>query len=757
MKKKMLIVVLAVMTALCAFSATACGTSLFKVSFIVDNEIYHVLETGGKEQLTLPATPTKEGYNFDGWYFDKDVWQRPFTASSLLEVFLAGDTSVYAKFSEAHTHAHTEQVVAPTCTEKGYTIYTCACGDTYTANEVEALGHVEEQLYAPTVTCTQAGLTAGTKCSTCNVILEEQQKVEATGHDYTQTIVAPTCTQEGYTTYACACGVSYTDNIVEALGHDFDEEIIAPTCLTKGYTIYTCDCGYEYIDSEVEATGHSYSEEQINNNCTLDGYTIYTCDCGASYVGEFESATGHDYTIVVTMPSCTEAGKTECECSCGDTHTSTFGSALGHVEVEMPAVEPTCTESGLTAGVKCSVCNEIFTAQREVEAIGHSYTSVVTDPTCTEQGYTTHSCNYCDDEYTDTYTQTISHNYVGGYCSVCNAPQVATQLYTRVDANGTQNAQGQYILFGSYPQTDVTESMGSTLSSYKGTLPTSSNSGTWTSYGYYISGSVTNFMWYKDITHTDGNKYRAVYFTSYRPYYTTGSSGSTYQDDNGYTTSTVYWFKYEPIKWRILSESGGKATLLAEMIIDSQAYQNTYTYSGSSYYATDEQGNILTDGQGNKIYANNYAYSTIREWLNDDFYNTAFSIAEQGIIQTTTVDNSVASTLYSSNPYVCENTQDKVYLMSAEEMTRTAYGFNSEYYDYDEARERQNTDYAKVQGAWTYTSSSYYGNGSWWLRSPYGDYSDYARYVFSDGYVDSGSSVYITNLGVVPALQIELS
>ena len=102
--------------------------------------------------------------------------------------------------------------------------------------------------------------------------------------------------------------------------------------------------------------------------------------------------------------------------------------------------------------------------------------------------------------------------------------------------------EGNYIYFGEYPQTKVTDgSITNALRSAAGTLPTSSNSQAWTSYGYYINSSVSNYMWYIDLTYS-GEKYRGVYFTSYRPYWTDeiSSAGNSYQDDNGYSTSTVY-------------------------------------------------------------------------------------------------------------------------------------------------------------------------------------------------------------------------
>ncbi len=289
------------------------------------------------------------------------------------------------------------------------------------------------------------------------------------------------------------------------------------------------------------------------------------------------------------------------------------------------------------------------------------------------------------------------------------------QLYTR---------SGSTIYFGEYPQTRVTDgTITAALNGMRGTLPTSLNSRDWTSYGYYIYGDVTNFMWYIDLEYS-GEKYRGVYFTSYRPDYTISPSPISYsQDNNGYSTGTVYWFKWEPIKWRILTESDGKAMILSELMLDSQQYD--YDYDGS--------------------YSNNYANSTIRRWLNDTFYNTAFGDTQQAIIETTEVDNSVYSTGYSSNPSTSENTFDKVFLLSYREANNSSYGMTST------TRHKQGSDYCKAQGSLTDSN----GNGNWWLRSPYIYYRNNASFVNFDG-IPGSNGVYDTTYGVVPALWINL-
>ncbi len=290
-----------------------------------------------------------------------------------------------------------------------------------------------------------------------------------------------------------------------------------------------------------------------------------------------------------------------------------------------------------------------------------------------------------------------------------------------VTASAASYTVGDIIEFGSYPQTRVTDS----------TLLTSLNSQTltWVSYGYYSgtgsSGSQTqsDYMKYADITY-GGNKYRAVKFTSYRPYYTTASSSASNsnQDDNGYSTSTIYWFKYEPLEWRVLDPSTG--LLMCESIIDSQ-----------HFYPNEEYPT--------------WANSSVRTWLNGLFYSTAFTSTEQSSISSSTV----STPDYNDNDGGVDTT-DKLFLLSREEVTTASYGFSSSTSTNDTARGAQGSDYAKCQGLYVYNSvGEYYGNSNWWLRSPGYD-SYYASFVNFYGYVDYFSYVCLTFIGVRPAFRI---
>jgi len=217
---------------------------------------------------------------------------------------------------------------------------------------------------------------------------------------------APTCEEDGETTFTCACGDMYTTPI-EAIGHAWDDGVIDPdsTCSTEGVLTYTCgNCG----GTKTEAVGMKEHElevkqEQVDATCTEAGTTeIRGCkNCDYTEGGEEIPALGHKEVIDAAVdPTCTETGLTEgkhCEV-CGEVLVAQETvAALGHTEVIDAAVDPTCTETGLTAGKHCDVCGEVIVAQEEIPAKGHRWSSVVTtSATCTEDGYITITCGNCD-------------------------------------------------------------------------------------------------------------------------------------------------------------------------------------------------------------------------------------------------------------------------------------------------------------------------------------------------------------------------
>lgn len=235
-----------------------------------------------------------------------------------------------------------------------------------------------------------------------------------------------------------------------------------------------------------------------------------------------------------------------------------------------------------------------------------------------------------------------------------------------------------------------------------------------------------------------------------------------------YGTTTRY-FKVEPIKWRVLTDNySGKKLLLAEEILTANV----------PYYKYKSSSNRRTVGSDTSIDSNNYKYSQIRAYLNGlDYYydtsstettkkteytgkgflQTAFTQDAQALIAETVVDNSPETTGDSESTYAtkyaCENTTDKIFLLSESEAINSDYGFAA--YDSSgkgNARIRFPTDYAKANYA---DASSTDGcGGVWRLRSPLYDRWVCTRRVFNNGSTTYYNFVDDASLGVVPALSI---
>ena len=333
----------------------------------------------------------------------------------------------------------------------------------------------------------------------------------------------------------------------------------------------------------------------------------------------------------------------------------------------------------------------------------HVHTEVIDPavaPTCTGTGLTEGKhCSVCNEILVaqTVVDALVAHNYIDGCCTICGV----VQFYVR---------DGNYIYFGEYPQTIKADDVTIT--------------DTQDDRGYYLG--------------SDGCYYAKVTATPYH-------SSITFSTGASVTSDIVYYFKVEPIRWRVLSEDGETAFIFCDSIIANMAYDNEFD--------------------------SNYKNSDVRAWLNETFYNTAFTELQQQIIITTMVDNSLESTGNWENSYVCENTEDKVFLLSLTEVTNSEYGFSSDLYENDTARRIQASDYTRAMGALMDDSVFYYGNGHWWLRSPNNYSNGYVTCIDRDGSKaglqgessSTGGSAYkfstktVTKYnGVVPAMWIEL-
>ena len=233
-----------------------------------------------------------------------------------------------------HIAAFTDTVVAPTCTEQGYTHHVCTVkGCTYAPVDdtyVAATDHtwVNTQTLPPT--CTEQG-TQFYKCSVCGATRTE--KIAPLGHDLSRCDLKPaaTCTQPGRAVGTCArCGVQI-DEVIPAKGHDYSyaETSVAPTCTEPGHYKGTCPtCGKDY-DDVVPALGHDWGEwvTSIEPTVSTVGYRYHVCNrdgCGYREGEDIPKLHTHtwDAGVVTQKPTATEPGVRTYTCTvCGQTRT----------------------------------------------------------------------------------------------------------------------------------------------------------------------------------------------------------------------------------------------------------------------------------------------------------------------------------------------------------------------------------------------------------------------------------------------------
>ena len=198
-----------------------------------------------------------------------------FDCTSLTDVYYAGSKAQWKAISissngnddlltanihynyVSHTHSYKDVVTAPTCTEKGYTTHTCACGNSYVDTYVDALGHAwDNGKVTKEPTETETGVKTFT-CTRCGETKTEVIPALSHEHSYKTVVTAPTCTAKGYTTHTCACGDSYVDTYTDALGHAWDGGKVtkAATETEDGVKTFTCTRCSETKTETIPATG----------------------------------------------------------------------------------------------------------------------------------------------------------------------------------------------------------------------------------------------------------------------------------------------------------------------------------------------------------------------------------------------------------------------------------------------------------------------------------------------------------------------
>ena len=555
-------------------------------------------------------------------------------------------------------------------------------------------------------------------------------------------------------------------------------------------------------DPRCEKEGLSHGKRCINPGCTYTEQKPIP-------------ALEHDMQDVAAKePTCTENGwkaYKRCAHYCGKTEGYEEIEKTGHsMTIHVPRVEPTCEKWGCEEYYKCSNKGcEHKTEYKGLPALEHDKEwHEPYKPTCTEDGYWGRyyvckraGCGYSSklDKYVEKalghdlkhyeakqadclpgweaydkcqregceYNTKVEipangkHSYVCDVCTTCNACNPVK--YTR---------EGKYIYFGYWPQTlERDENVIAKLNEVAGTIPEYTI--------YTVLEKPENWLYYensKDIWYIDviysGTKYRGFYMKEFRTA-VYGSLGYSYISANHYTTWQVYWFKVEPIKWRILTTSGNSAYIMSDIALDAFWLEPNRREAG--FYKGEYgvfRGTKESDVDG--TYANNWEYCFLRRWLNETFYNEVFNDLQKEIIKTTRLDNSARSCNPNNDPKYygykenagenkyadqCKDTDDKIFLLSLRDITTTAYGFNEDVLAKDPARNLQATDFAKFRGAPMDIYEEKYV--TWYTRSPSigsrGGNDGYSTFVLdrhAKGAIDSTDLT--PDGGVVPALWITL-
>lgn len=277
------------------------------------------------------------------------------------------------------------------------------------------------------------------------------------------------------------------------------------------------------------------------------------------------------------------------------------------------------------------------------------------------------------------------------------------------------------IEFGSYPQAEVVASQYDYLEPYAvkdGDVVIDAK----------LFAALENADWNGRETEIDGVRYRrmkaedAVRFAA-------DSRGHYYWKN----PDEYHYFRYEPVRWRILNIKGSKALLLADKALECNRFNSD---------ATD----VFWES------------SSLREWLNTDVYGCLFSETEKKSVMLTDVVNAAN---YYFGTYCGKDTKDYLFLLSESEVFCSElarnYGFyNSDGID-DPARRFRPTTYAACRGAWVSVVDSYKGNTFWFMRST-GYTPDNVTYVCEFGYLyNRGTLVTCSDAGIIPAVCIDLS
>ena len=290
---------------------------------------------------------------------------------------------------------------------------------------------------------------------------------------------------------------------------------------------------------------------------------------------------------------------------------------------------------------------------------------------------------------------------MAGCIGILGMPGISAQAAAFVPKNplhvciGEDTTDYDTIIFGMYPQTQIT---GTELTDAIINADYDSTTG----------DAVVDGVTYRRMSRDDA------------------TSVINYPSGEGYR-----YFKWEPVKWKVLEVSDDDIFVMAEQTLDCQKYDSS-KYSSVTWET-----------------------STLRKWLNEQFIGQAFSAEEQKLIKQTNVTNP-RNSVYSIDGG--KNTTDQIYILSEEEVKNAKYGFCQITNGFSQTRNPAVSDYSYSKGTHysEFAADSREKGSYWWIRTP-GQSLSRAATVFNGKLDMEGSDADCANLGIVPAMHLKRS
>lgn len=231
-------------------------------------------------------------------------------------------------------------------------------------------------------TCQEEGLTEGSHCSVCNIVIQEQKTIPVTDHrfDSGTVIKQGNCAEDSVIEYKCVwCGFTRTETVAGS-GHVFGSEGVVvkePDCSSEGILRKTCTvCGAEYDEPIPRSGEHSFDKGEVikKGSCTEPGTIRYTCKlCGATKTEETPASSNHKFDKgVITVPAtCGTEGEIVYTCTnCGATRKEKIAKTEHVYSEYVVTKEATCTEEGIVAKI-CTICGA--SEEEAIPPIGHKW------------------------------------------------------------------------------------------------------------------------------------------------------------------------------------------------------------------------------------------------------------------------------------------------------------------------------------------------------------------------------------------------